>query len=1007
MSAQQTASRSSLGNTRNGIILMMIGFVIGMVPGLSSFGGLLQIFGIILVIAGRRAIPGKHSRMVFISLIFLLLAVGVMVPADLRFSSAVSSGSALMANFSFAGLVAVLTPYLYSAAAAYPLYFGSFLTLIYFVVRGWQRKALWGFYGLTLLLLFYMLYKVMVSVMALYSSAVTYSSVGQLSAALSPLTSYPSLINFIWLIAYAMAYLSIRGMMKATAQQGGAIYNQYYSHPYQPPRPSPNSGQVLLQQTSPQQMSSLAGPSGNEGGPQAAKPTEAGGQPRSQETAQPPPSGNQGSAPSSGPGNQLQPTQAPERVLFYKSPLQFVRIDQRKAPLNPGTLVITDRGVYFLAKSRLAGASFLLAAPLAFATYKALTSADLSNLQAQLKSNGSFYVGRESLRAISAKPSGWLSAGEIVLSFSKLITPYGSALSGYAVTLQAMGKGGGVALSQDDVRALMAISASGVQLGTEASQQNGQQGFTTASSGVEAPPSATRRPLLQGNTQAKQPTQPLSAATGGAFAPAETRQPVIAANREAQVATGTSSENIEQGSETGQPTGQTEEQQASPEAAKAEEPAGTLQGERMIGIAPFLATFRMFEIRSVIFTDQRLILTTPGALKDMGLTVPSSKGVTAAWAAVPAAVALAGVGGLAVGGLAGMAEWKRVKKKAEESGIPVIIRIDVPLAEFKGHVIKGHLIDYSLVKKMEVKKDMRTLGSRDWNFMVDYQGKTERYWVNAKGAEDMRSFVEGVMSTYVTAGMRRSSLQGGVERHQLAPSEAPGSASMAPETGVSLPQGGGEGHVETLGPTQNLEQGAEATPQSEGAQGRSAAHERPADSRAGLPEERVIGVIPLAAASWTPYSLVFTDRRMIIANPKDISSIFSSSGAVTGAVSAAATLALGVLGFAAGNLLSGVASLKAWSDLKKKAKEQGLAPVYRLDQPFGGLKGKSVEYAGIKKATFKKASHFAMTSDMELHIYVEHRSFRNPDHAFLLDSEWAGQVEEFLRSTPIGAKLSA
>ncbi|MGC8632082.1 MAG: hypothetical protein ACP5T2_06710, partial [Thermoprotei archaeon] len=65
------------------------------------------------------------------------------------------------------------------------------------------------------------------------------------------------------------------------------------------------------------------------------------------------------------------------------------------------------------------------------------------------------------LLSISAKPSGWLSAGEIVLTFSRPITPYGSSMSGYSLTLQAMGRGGGVALSQDDVRALMAISPGG------------------------------------------------------------------------------------------------------------------------------------------------------------------------------------------------------------------------------------------------------------------------------------------------------------------------------------------------------------------------------------------------------------------------------------------------------------------------------------------------------------------------------------------------------------------
>ncbi len=741
---KQLVSLSSLRNTRNGILLMMIGFAVGIVPGLSAFGGFLQIFGIAFMIAGRKAIPGKHSRMVFLSLVLLLLAVAVLVPADLRFSAAVSSGSSLMSNFSFAGLVAVITPYLYSAAAAYPLYFGSFLALIYFVVGGWQRKALWGFYGLTLVILLSMLYEVMTSVMALYSSAVTYSSVGQLASALSPLTAYPSLINFVWLIPYVMAYLRVRGIMRRNASVGAPIYGGYYPPSPSSPGPAQGSGQGPSAQPLPQQ------PTMGAMGSEAA--SAAGGQPQAppQASAQPSASGAQGPAPSASAGqpapeSQPAPAQAQsqERVLFYKSSLQFIKIDQQKGPLNPGTLVITDRGVYFLAKSRWAGVSFLLTAPLAFAAYKALTSADISNMREQLKSNGSFYAERESLKSISAKPSGWLSAGEVVLNFTRPVTPYGSTVSGYSLTLQAFGKGGGVALSQDDVRALTAISGAGrgptaeagqgadQGAGQGAGQSAGQKGNGTASGGASG--GGARRPLLQGNREAQGIGQALSAASSSA------------------PATGTN-----------------------------------------------------------------------------------------------------------------------------------------PLPQ--------------------------------------------------------------------------QDVKGSVQSPVLAPAVAQPESQQAPPPSERAPE---------------------------------AAEQQPA-----LPEERLVGVIPFAAKpDFSMYSLVFTNKRIIVTHVRDIS-------LAVGAIQAAATLALGVVGFAGGNLVSAIAAKKAWSNLKKQVKEQGLQPVIRLDQPFTGIKGVSLEYSNLKKASFKKASHLTMTSDMELELHVEHRSFRNPDRAFLLDPEWAAQVEDFLRSTPLGPKLS-
>ncbi len=78
-----------------------------------------------------------------------------------------------------------------------------------------------------------------------------------------------------------------------------------------------------------------------------------------------------------------------------------------------------------------------------------------------------------------------------------------------------------------------------------------------------------------------------------------------------------------------------------------------------------------------------------------------------------------------------------------------------------------------------------------------------------------------------------------------------------------------------------------------------------------------------------------------------------------------------------------------------------------MDQPFGGLKGRSVEYGSVKKVTFGRAPRLAMTSDMLLYIYVENRSRHNRDLAFFLDAEWTARVSELLKGTPMGSKLSA
>ena len=178
--------------------------------------------------------------------------------------------------------------------------------------------------------------------------------------------------------------------------------------------------------------------------------------------------------------------------------------------------------------------------------------------------------------------------------------------------------------------------------------------------------------------------------------------------------------------------------------------------------------------------------------------------------------------------------------------------------------------------------------------------------------------------------------------------------------------------------------------------------------QSGLPEERLIGIIPYVFLTENIVSLLFTDRRVIIAHPRDVASLWARSvGRTVDALRMTATLAFGVAGFAAGELVSYPAKRKAWSDLKKKVKEQGMPPVIRLDQPFPGINGKSIEYENIEKVVLKKAPRIVMTSDWGIYIYGVKRGITKPVWEFLLDQEWVSQGYDFLASTPLGPKLSS
>jgi len=178
--------------------------------------------------------------------------------------------------------------------------------------------------------------------------------------------------------------------------------------------------------------------------------------------------------------------------------------------------------------------------------------------------------------------------------------------------------------------------------------------------------------------------------------------------------------------------------------------------------------------------------------------------------------------------------------------------------------------------------------------------------------------------------------------------------------------------------------------------------------QSALSEERLIGIIPYVLYIDNPFSLLFTDRRIIMAHPRDVAGLsVQSVGRTVDALQMATTLALGVVGFAAVGVVSHPAKRMAWSHLKKKVKEQGLPPVIRLDQPFPGIKGASMEYQNIKKVVLKKAPRIVGTGDWQMVLYQVKRSRRNPDREFLLDQDWVPQVYDFLASTPIGPKLSS
>jgi len=176
--------------------------------------------------------------------------------------------------------------------------------------------------------------------------------------------------------------------------------------------------------------------------------------------------------------------------------------------------------------------------------------------------------------------------------------------------------------------------------------------------------------------------------------------------------------------------------------------------------------------------------------------------------------------------------------------------------------------------------------------------------------------------------------------------------------------------------------------------------------QSALPEEMLIGVIPCLYLLYveTPVSLLFTNRRIIIAYPNDVASLPPRSATLE-TLRIAITLAFKDPGFTTWKMLSNTDKRRAWMDLKKKVKEQGLPPVFYIYQPFPGIRGTSIAYQNIKKVALKEAPNVIVTNDWQMILYQVKISQSNPNHSFLLDENWVDQILNFLVKTPVLPKL--
>lgn len=77
--AQMAEVRKEMDRTKIGLLLIVIGFILGVIPLVGLFGALLMLIGALFVILGRRGFGAVHARNVIVALVLFFVSIAAML----------------------------------------------------------------------------------------------------------------------------------------------------------------------------------------------------------------------------------------------------------------------------------------------------------------------------------------------------------------------------------------------------------------------------------------------------------------------------------------------------------------------------------------------------------------------------------------------------------------------------------------------------------------------------------------------------------------------------------------------------------------------------------------------------------------------------------------------------------------------------------------------------------------------------------------------------------------
>lgn len=143
----EVARQKQIRNTKEGVLLLLIGSLVSWLPYVGAFGSLLIFVGAILVIIGRRAFGPQHQRNVVISILFFIIGIAFSVVGGILAAFAALSVPMTSEAQLAAALLTALTELLVILAIGSAISGLASVFFTYALQTKEGRIVLWAAYG--------------------------------------------------------------------------------------------------------------------------------------------------------------------------------------------------------------------------------------------------------------------------------------------------------------------------------------------------------------------------------------------------------------------------------------------------------------------------------------------------------------------------------------------------------------------------------------------------------------------------------------------------------------------------------------------------------------------------------------------------------------------------------------------------------------------------------------------------------------------------------------------